>query len=381
MRFTRIELQNWKNFREVQVELSDRMFIIGPNGIGKSNFLDAFRFLRDVAMGGDGGGLAHAVVVRGGMKQIRSLHARQAAGVCVAANVEDKDGGTWRYILEFNLGKGATGSPQVSRESVQYKAGKARRFRSVLQRPDRKDRLDPARLRETALQQINANQKFRPLVDFFRSVLYLHIVPQLVRHGQEAPRNAASGGDLLQRIRSAEPKARHARLALIRGFLQEAVPLFDKLELAEDDLGRPHLVVSFKHWRGIDAFQQETELSDGTLRLIGLLWALQEKGGPLLLEEPELSVHAGILHQLAPLIASTKRQVLVSTHSERILQDEGIGADEILLIRPASGGSEVVIGADMREIESLMGSGVPASQAAYPYSTAPGIANLSRMAV
>lgn len=45
MKITRIELRNWKNFKKVDAELSGRMFLVGPNASGKSNFLDAFRFM------------------------------------------------------------------------------------------------------------------------------------------------------------------------------------------------------------------------------------------------------------------------------------------------------------------------------------------------
>jgi predicted ATPase len=51
------KIQNWKNFKKASASLSRRVFISGPNASGRSNFLDAFRFLRDVA----GDGLHHAV--------------------------------------------------------------------------------------------------------------------------------------------------------------------------------------------------------------------------------------------------------------------------------------------------------------------------------
>ena len=57
MRVSEIRLQNWKiqnwrNSKKASASLSRRVFISGPNASGRSNFLDAFRFLRDVA--GDG---------------------------------------------------------------------------------------------------------------------------------------------------------------------------------------------------------------------------------------------------------------------------------------------------------------------------------------
>ena len=49
-RFQSLHLHNWKNFARVELELQNRVFLVGPNAAGKSNFLDAFRFLRAIAL-------------------------------------------------------------------------------------------------------------------------------------------------------------------------------------------------------------------------------------------------------------------------------------------------------------------------------------------
>ncbi len=74
MIISRIVLKNWKNFKEVDVPLTDRVFVVGPNASGRSNLLDVLRFLRDIAK--PGGGLQKAVTDRGGISKIRSLAAR-----------------------------------------------------------------------------------------------------------------------------------------------------------------------------------------------------------------------------------------------------------------------------------------------------------------
>jgi predicted ATP-dependent endonuclease of OLD family len=54
MIISKLVLRNWRNFRFADVDLTDRVFIIGPNASGKSNLLDVPRFLRDIAKpGGD----------------------------------------------------------------------------------------------------------------------------------------------------------------------------------------------------------------------------------------------------------------------------------------------------------------------------------------
>jgi predicted ATPase len=73
--FTHIEIGNWRNFVQADVALERRVFLIGPNASGKSNFLDIFRFLHDIAV--VGGGFQDAVARREGVSALRSLAARR----------------------------------------------------------------------------------------------------------------------------------------------------------------------------------------------------------------------------------------------------------------------------------------------------------------
>jgi hypothetical protein len=58
-----------------------------------------------------------------------------------------------------------------------------------------------------------------------------------------------------------------------------AVPQLSELELTRDNRGAPHLRGRYEHWRPQGAWQTEDQCSDGTLRLLGLLWAIVEDGG------------------------------------------------------------------------------------------------------
>lgn len=47
--FRSLRPQNWMNFARVDTDIQNRVFLVGPNAPGKSNLLDVFRFLRDLA--------------------------------------------------------------------------------------------------------------------------------------------------------------------------------------------------------------------------------------------------------------------------------------------------------------------------------------------
>lgn len=372
LRFSRIGLRNWKNFTRVDVALSDRIFIVGPNASGKSNLLDAMRFLRDLVL--EGGGLAKAVALRDGLTQVRSLFARGVnTEVMVKVHVQNGSGG-WIYELAITHRSSKDQTPIIKRERVDQILENGQ-VENRLNRPDDQDRSDREQLTQTAIQQVNRNGKFRELAEFFRSVLYLHLVPQLVREGQ-LPRSDSIGPDqfgrdLLDRIRNTAPKTRNARLKRIQKVIELVATPLEDLSFMQDEHGRSHLQVKFKHWRPQGAYQNETQFSDGTLRLIGLLWVLQERAGPLLLEEPELSLHTAIVRKLAPFVhraqrAGNGRQVILSTHSEEMLMDPGIAAEELLFIQPADEGSEALLGASIKDVSRLMKAGITASEALMP---------------
>lgn len=65
MLISRVKLQNWKNFQHAEARLLDVTYVLGANATGKSNLLDVFRFLRDIAKA-QGGGIQKAIADRGG---------------------------------------------------------------------------------------------------------------------------------------------------------------------------------------------------------------------------------------------------------------------------------------------------------------------------
>jgi hypothetical protein len=155
--------------------------------------------------------------------------------------------------------------------------------------------------------------------------------------------------------------------------LKVVIPQLSELEWYRDDNGISHLRGKYQHWRPRGAWQEERDFSDGTLRLIGLLWALQVGEGPLLLEEPELSLHPAVVRLLPQVMYRVQRakrkgirQVFVSTHSPELLRDEGIGLDETFLLIPTEGGTKVVQGASSSEIRQELEAGLSLAEAVMP---------------
>ena len=376
MRFTRLRLENWRNFLSTEVPLRRRVFLVGPNAAGKSNVLDAFRFLRDVA-DPQGGGFQAAVSSRGGVSQIRSLHARRYPNVVVDIEMDlNGEGGLWRYRLEFSQDNQRI--PKVAKEQVW------RGRRQIVDRPDQADIDDPSRLTQTFLQQVNANKEFRPLVEAFAQIRYMHLVPQLVREPDRSVGKVRDpfGGDFLEQLARTPKKTLDSRLRKIKDALRVAVPQLEELSLERDAAtGVAHLKGLYKHWRPKAGWQTEEQFSDGTLRLLGLLWVFLDGSGPLLLEEPELSLHTEVVRHIPQMMhrlgRSSGRQIIVSTHSAELLSDPGIALEEIMLLFPSANGTTVMIASDDQQIRAIVEGGLTPAAVVLPRTAPENAAQLS----
>jgi predicted ATPase len=353
---TRLKLKNWRNFRDADIPLRDRTYLLGPNASGKSNLLDVFRFLRDISKPA-GGGIQKAVGDRGGLTKVRCLHARKDPEVLIevhlSESVEDANP-KWRYALGFTSeGKGAQ-RLFVSKEQVWFHREK------ILDRPGSEDKSDDRLRTQTHLEQTQTNKEFRDISDFLGDITYLHLVPQLLKFGDRIGGNTLEndpfGQGFLERIAKCSEKTRGARLLKIENALSKAVPRFKHLQFKKDDsTGRPHLEALYEHHRPNAGWQSEDQFSDGTLRLIALLWTLLDGDSLLLLEEPELSLHNAIVEQIPRMIqhiqrsAKRRRQIIISSHSEAMLGNPGIDGRGVIVLDPGSEGTEVRTLSDMEK--------------------------------
>jgi predicted ATPase len=172
-----------------------------------------------------------------------------------------------------------------------------------------------------------------------------------------------------------------SRLARITEALRVAVPQLEKLKLEADERGTPHLRGLYKHWRPDAGWQTEDQFSDGTLRLLGLLWALLDGSAPLLLEEPELSLHSAVVQYIPAMMwrigRKIGRQTIVSTHSPDLLSDESIAAEEVILLEPSKEGTEAVLASSLEQVRALLQGGATVGEAVLPRTAPKGAEQLS----
>lgn len=369
---SKLRLFNWKNFHECELDLTKRCFIIGANASGKSNLLDALRFLRDIAK--QGGGLQSAVEQRGGVTKIRCLAARQRTDISIETELRDieTDELCWTYGLKIkNVGGGIMKNHAAVLEEKVFsqKDGKY-----VVNRTEWTGNEDSDTLKYTHLEQTTANKDFRVIRDTFADIEYLNVVPQLVRESGSAVLTTGKedyyGRNFLNRLSKLPERTRKSYLRKINDVLRTVVPQMDELSFVRDEMGVPHIEARYKHWRDKGSKQNETAFSDGTLRLIGFLFAMLDGNGIILLEEPEINLNSGVVEQLPEFIArmqrNKKRQVLVTTHSYDMLSSVGIGTAEVAVLETSPEGTKVSSLSEIPSLQATVYAGFSIADAAIP---------------
>ncbi len=372
MHISHLKLKNWRNFLQVDTPLTERTFLVGPNASGKSNLLDVFRFLRDIAR--PGGGVQKALADRGGLSKVRCLSARADPVVHIEIQLKPSAPAESPWMYAIGLRQEPRGYRRTLVEYERVCQGNT----EILSRPNRIDVEDAERLTQSHLEQINSNQAFRPIAKFLDAILYLHLIPQLVRTPEAflvSSLNAPDpyGRNFLEKVARTPARTRASRLRRLEAALRVAVPQLKNLSDTTDEAGIPHLEATYEHWRPKAGKQREDQFSDGTLRLVGLLWALLETDPVLLLEEPELSLNSGIVRLLPSIIARLQRmapkQIILSTHSFDLLTDRGVGAEEVLVLTPGAEGTAVSPAEKVSDIFELLNSGMTLADALQPKMT------------
>ncbi len=312
-----------------------------------------------------------AIAQRGGFSKIRCLAARKEPDIEIEVALSNgAPTPEWQYSLAISQQVRGHRQPTVQSERV-WKHGDL-----ILNRPDTNDRQDEERRSQTHLEQINSNSAFREIARFFESVRYLHLVPQLLRNpeafqGPGVP-DDPFGRNFLEMIVKTPETERRRRLKRIEKVLRQAVPQLKDLTETRDESGMPHLEATYEHWRPRAGKQREDQLSDGTLRLIGLFWSLLDSGSPLLLEEPELSLHSDITSKLPALFyrvqKKQRRQIFVSTHSPDLLSDRGIGVEEVLVLQPGKEGTAVRHASSLSDVTRLLKAGLSPADVVLGYT-------------
>jgi predicted ATPase len=363
-RITRVRLENYKSIKFCDVRLEPLTVLVGKNGSGKSNFLDALDFLSESLRDS----LDIALRNRNGLYNL--LHKSQ----------DKKPVEYFRIYVEFECFS-YRGFYDVKIGS-EYILGGVREITKVLSEEleiygeqgfsvseeefryfgiDNLPNRDSSRL---FFVRMSGEGIFEEIFDFLSELRFYNPIPESIKYPQKV-----SGSSILSKDGS------NIALALRNQIYPQdsSESVFDKIEFYLNKVN-PDIVKIESGFSGSENQSritfysgnsrmplQASEMSDGTLRALVLLTAIFQRNDfnqPIFfigIEEPETGLHPAILSIFLQAIreASQETQVILTTHSPDLLEHLKLeNSAELVLAVEIKGGQTIIapIDAASREI-------------------------------
>ena len=339
----KVSIAHYKSLAEVNLILEKANVIVGANGSGKSNLIDCLNFVRDCC----NEDLDSATTKRHGAESVRQWSKFKPYDVNIEMGFESSRGqGGYKVALAS-----AGGSFKVKEESGYWVDPKpedqseerrsARFARSASGRvelradmlPDRIGRLPTVPPFDLFATQLSGGVRsiysvaFRNLISELSELSTYSIYPNTIRLPQVVSREsllADDGSNLASVLKKLNSGQKRSKDRMIEA-LQTVLPIVNDIIIRSAG-GYYVPVMRVKEPNGDLHDFNMSQISDGTLRMLGLLAAFYQVGAPskIALEEPEQMIHPGLLPVLkdaADDYLQSKRdsQYFMTTHSPNFL--------------------------------------------------------------
>lgn len=345
----RVRIKNYKSIAKCDVRPGRLTILVGRNGSGKSNFLDALKFVVD----GLQTSLDHAIKARGGIDEVRrrSTGHPHNFGIEVEMNLSDLQIATYG----FEVSSQSKGGFLVEKEKliVQDRRG-ATTARFQLDRGQvvgSAPALPKASKDRLYLVSASGLPEFREAYDALMSMGFYNLNPEQMKEiqspdaGELLRRDGSNIASVVARLGQDSPAIKHR----IREYLSKIVPDivdFDRVQLGHrETLEFRQQVKGSEHpWRFYAA-----NMSDGTLRILGILVAAmqlvnrQNSVQLVGIEEPETALHPAAAGALMDSLreAAAETQVILTTHSPDLLDGFDPDEDTLFVVQASQGVTEI----------------------------------------
>jgi predicted ATPase len=374
MAVTRVQVENFKSFGKLDIELGPLNVLIGANASGKSNFVQIFRFLRDMK----DLGLADAVSLQGGVEYLPNsrISSTRPLRLRVTADLEEGDEATTmrraedrrhvaispsRMVYELQLGFGddtveyavvkdrfdvdcsfsclepdSAGGPEEQellgdgRLTVCNEDGKAK----ATIEPPMGIELDPTEIwppyvfgrtvppRSALLEYPVLFPFFLPSSRYPGYAATYDFDPKLPKKAQpfagrrdleEDGRNLA----IVLRNIVANPDAKRS----FTNLMSDLLPFVS--DFGVEKSADQSLLFTLREVYDERTFLPAPLVSDGTINIVALIAALFFEGAPLtVIEEPERNIHPRLIARVMDMVqdAAKERQIILTTQSPELVK-------------------------------------------------------------
>jgi len=396
MAIKKIRISNFKSFRDLEIELGKFNVLIGANASGKSNFIEIFKFLRDIT----NLGLDNAISLQGGVEYIRNINIGSSENFSLEVVLDLK---YWqrkvirrkrkfirirvyetiyRFSIEFKrrrpgfeiaedeltqkfdiFGSGEReklGQGEITISNFRGKINVDLKLSEDL--PIKKDDIFPPFLKEVKLESRTLLLE-TPLFFFFLSppifsdISIYDFDPKLPKRATPITGKAEmeeDGSNLAIVLKNIiEDKDEKRKLF---NLVKDLLPFID--DLGVEKFVDKSLLFKVREIYTKKQYLPAPLISDGTINTTALIIALyfeKKKRWLTIIEEPERNIHPYLISKIVEMMkdASQKKQVIVTTHNPEFLKNAEL--ENILLVsRDEEGYSKISRPADKEAVKVFL---------------------------
>ncbi|MER6663209.1 AAA family ATPase [Amycolatopsis japonica] len=346
VRFKSLTMSNFLSYRSATLDFSDLTALIGPNGSGKSNAISAMKLLRDIALHG----LPVALSRRGGYDQLRHRSTGRPYEPGLRIEFTVAGGHPCFYELRLSSLKGKRyevkeerGSVLVGSRELKFQHAKGVfSAEEVSTLPEPIERMD----RTIHIPQGQSILSLQPsfgvsiVSAVLQSMQVLEINPTRAAELQDPSPVSEFEPDGSNIASIVENFDQHERAQLAQ-LLAAVVPGIARIEVRH--LADKVTVVFVQNTGKANREFFAKQMSDGTLRVFGILVAILQSPRPtiLLIEEPEVAIHLGALQTLVEILRGEVDdiQIVITTHSADIV--DSVDLDDLRVVWVTDGVSQI----------------------------------------
>lgn len=385
MAINKIRISNFKSFKDLELELGNFNVLIGANASGKSNFIQIFKFLRDIASHG----LNNAISMQGSIEYLRNINigssenfsmeviSDQKAGFGLRANGKDIGIKIYEIVYKFTMKfkkkgigfeiyedkltqkcdfvrlekqkrkieeKEEIGHGEITFSNVNGKVkvglnlpdGVPIKEKDILPPFFREGRLPPEILLLQTLLFIP------PLESIFINISIYDFDPKLPK--KAVPITGKSdleedGGNLSIVLKNIiEDKDKERKFS---NLVKDLLPFVEKLDV--EKFADKSLLFKLQENYFQNQYLPASLISDGTINITALIIALYFEKKPLtIIEEPERNIHPYLISKVVNMMkdASQNKQIIVTTHNPEVVRCASL--ENLLLVSRDKEGFSII---------------------------------------
>jgi len=416
MAITSIHVENFKSFDNLTLNLKDVSILIGSNASGKSNFIQIFKFIRNIRAHG----LDNAIFMEGDVDYLQNCNLGNSKKLVISFNIDNKKfvfggQGDSQKFYSFNV-ETLDYELKIKFEDNGYVVDSEKLILnfnvSISKGSEKQQTLDYKTLQKTKKDFVKAQLAFRKKNNkFITDLSYLTKIDDKNKKELESILISAEWDDpTLSKDLIIEFKMPPTPLTFVSSLIldnhfnkgiydfdprlsKKATKLIGKTELDEDGSNLSIVLKNMqkddKKWESFNRklryvlpFVEELEIhnffdksmifkmkekysgntylpafliSDGTIHIACLIIALYYTDYPfVIIEEPEKNVHPALISKISELIqnVSQKKQIIITTHNPEFLKYFPL--ENILLVSRNNGFTEITRSSTNEKIKTFL---------------------------